>query len=292
MANSKPIVLIIGGGWHTKKSYSKLAAALEASGFEVHVPGHPSMNGSQPPNADLDTDSAHIRSYAEDLLKDGRKVIALMHSYGGQVGTNALHGLALKDRAKLELNGGISNLIYMTACTLPEGKAMIDMVKYHGHEELMPLAFDFADDMTCVSRDPKTLLIGADSGVSDQELEEYLSTLVRWNGQCMYDAMTTDRAAWRDIPTTYVYTTKDMTIPLAYQKWLVEEIRKEGVEVQTATVETGHCPNLSAAGEIAGIVERVAKGGILDTQREREGETRSKDDVKDAILGVDAAAKR
>lgn len=283
MATPKQIILIIGGGWHTPKSYSRLNTALETAGFEVHTPLHPSMNESRPPNADLNTDTDHIRSYTENLVQNGHKVIVLMHSYGGQVGTNALHGLGVEHRVQAGLTGGISSLIYMTACAVPEGKAMIDAVKHHGHEELMPLAFDFADDMSCVSRDPRTLLIGADSGFPNIEIEEYISTLVRWNGQCMYQSLNTERAAWRDIPVTYIHTAKDMTIPLDYQKWFVEEMRKEGIKVQTATLETGHCPNFTAADNVSKIVENVARGEMLVHNDVKET---TKDDIKAAVLGI------
>ncbi|KAH7394441.1 hypothetical protein BKA66DRAFT_567383 [Pyrenochaeta sp. MPI-SDFR-AT-0127] len=144
MAAPKHVVLIIGGGWHTPQSYFRLSTALEGAGFEVHVPLYTSMNGSRPPNADLSTDTAHIRAYTENLIKTGHEIMVLMHSYGGQVGTNALDGLGVKDRTQAGLPGGTSNLIYMTAYAIPEGKAMIDGVKHHGHEDLMPLAFDFA----------------------------------------------------------------------------------------------------------------------------------------------------
>ena len=284
MMTSKQTVLIIGGGWHPPKSYNKLVTSLETSGFDVHVPRHPSLNGIRPPNAGLSTDSTHIRSYVEDLLKNGREVIVLMHSYGGQVGTNSLHGLGLKDRAKSGLKGGVSNLIYMTACALSEGKAMIEMVKHHGHEELMPLAFDIAEDMSCVNRDPKTLLIGVDSGLPEQEVEDQISTLVRWNAGCMYEPLTTDRAAWRDIPVTYIYTTKDMTVPIFYQTWLVEGMKKEGVQVQTATLETGHSPNLTAADEVTEIVAKVARGEVLETRSLEE--VTDNQELRDTILSV------
>ncbi|KAH7394440.1 hypothetical protein BKA66DRAFT_438788 [Pyrenochaeta sp. MPI-SDFR-AT-0127] len=137
--------------------------------------------------------------------------------------------------------------------------------------------------MTCVIRNPKVLLIGAESNISDIECEEYLSTLVRWNGQCIYQPLTTERAAWRDIPVTYIYTTKDLTVPLNYQKWFVEEMRKEGVGVQTATLEVGHCPNLTAADEVTKIVEDVVNlKGVLKAYEDGA----RKDDVKEAVLSA------
>jgi pimeloyl-ACP methyl ester carboxylesterase len=91
MTSKAPTVLIIGGGWHTPQSYSKLTKELKLSGYDVHVPALPSMNESRPPNADFTTDTDHIRSVAKDLVDGGHDIVVFMHSYGGQVGTNALH---------------------------------------------------------------------------------------------------------------------------------------------------------------------------------------------------------
>jgi pimeloyl-ACP methyl ester carboxylesterase len=161
---------------------------------------------------------------------------------------------------------------------------MIDGVRHFGHEQLMPLAFDFADDMTCVSRDPKTLLVG-ENDLPAAEVEEYLASLVRWNGQAMYQPLTTPRAAWRDIPVTYIHTTKDMTVPFDYQKWFVECMEREGVEVQTTTLETGHCANFTAAKQLARFIEEMAKGSLQSVKSGTAKET-SKDEVEDAILNV------
>lgn len=54
---------------------------------------------------------------------------------------------------------------------------MIDGVKHFGHEQLMPLAFDFADDMSVVSRDAKTFLVG-ETDLPAAEIENYLVSLV------------------------------------------------------------------------------------------------------------------
>lgn len=65
---------------------------------------------------------------------------------------------------------------------------MVGKVKEFGHEDLLPLAFNFAQDDSCVVRDPKTVLIGAD--VDDPGVEEYLASLVRCNGKSMYQTIT------------------------------------------------------------------------------------------------------
>lgn len=86
-------ILLVCGGWHTPQSYGKLTKQLQSLGYEVHVPTLPSTNQSRPPNADLKSDTDHVRSAAEILVNKGLELIVLMHSYGGQIGTNALHGM-------------------------------------------------------------------------------------------------------------------------------------------------------------------------------------------------------
>ncbi|KAI4204399.1 MAG: hypothetical protein LQ350_001156 [Teloschistes chrysophthalmus] len=250
MTSSKPTLVIISGGWHVPQSYAKLTNALQSAGFEVHVPRLPSMNEKRPPNTDLVDDTALIRSYVESLVKAGRIVIAIMHSYGGQVGTNALVGLGLANRA----SGGIAHLVYMSAFALPEGGSMVSKVKEFGHEHLLPLAFDFAEDDSCIDRDPKTLLVGP--GIDAAEAEAYVASLVRWNGKAMYQALT--NCAWREIPVTYIYTKDDMTVPLDYQKSMTEYMQAEGQKVHTVELDTGHCPNVTMTQEVVQVILQVA----------------------------------
>lgn len=244
-------IVIISGAWHVPESYSKLVNALKSVGYNVLAPRLPSMNEDRPPTANLETDTSFVRSFVLDLIVTGHNVVALMHSYGGQVGTNALEALG---EPIVPGGGRVTQLIYMTAFGQNEGWSMIDKVEEFGHGDLMPLAFDFADDKTVVSRDPKLLLVGATT-LPEAEVNAYINSFVRWNGQCMYDKIS--KVAWKRIPTSYIYTTKDMTVPLDYQKSMVEIMRKGGREVSTFEVESGHCPNFSATSHVVDIVQRI-----------------------------------
>jgi pimeloyl-ACP methyl ester carboxylesterase len=123
-SDTKPTIFIVHGGWHVPKSYKRLTGALESQGYEIHLPRLPSTNGSWPPNFDLYADSLLVRNYVGSLVTAGRTLVVIMHSYGGQVGTNALHGLGLEALRKRGLPGGISHLIYVTAYAVPEGSAI------------------------------------------------------------------------------------------------------------------------------------------------------------------------
>lgn len=131
---------------------------------------------------------------------------------------------------------------------------MAGLVKEMGHEELMPIAFDFADDKSVVCRDPKAQLIGTDG--DEAEVQAYLDSLVLWNGQCMYDSIT--KTAWRDIPVAYIHTTADMTVPHDYQKHMVAQMEAAGNTVKTFVLETGHGPNLTATDGVVAAVKEVA----------------------------------
>lgn len=210
-------------------------------------------NESRPPNADLTSDTAVVRSHVEGLVNAGRVVVAIAHSYGGQVTSNSLCGLGLDARSTQGLSGGVSHIIYMAAFALKEGTYMIDIVKSHGHESLIPIVFLFDEDQSVVNADPKTLIVG--EGGNPAELEAYVAGFVRWNGKCIYQAI--DKCAWREIPVSYIYTSRDMTVPLEYQKDMVADLEAAGRQVQTFELETGHCPNFTSPEGVVDVVNRA-----------------------------------
>lgn len=250
---SRPTIVLIHGGWHTPPLYDKFTSLLKIQGYEVHVPRLLSMNGARPPNADLYSDTALIRTYVEALVEAGHNVVVLMHSYGGQVGSNALAGLGFEERQQRNQAGGISRLVYITAFALNKGESMMDMVTKMGDEALIPLAFDFADDGTVLDRDPKNLLVGpGPPGLEEAELDAYVARLERWNGTAMYQGL--ESCAWREIPVSYVCTRNDMTVPLNYQQVMIEKMRGEGRVVDSFELETGHCPQITMPRDLADVV--------------------------------------
>ncbi|KAI2636667.1 alpha/beta-hydrolase [Xylaria nigripes] len=253
---TKPTLLIVHGAWHVPDHYYKLRDVLESQGYEVHIPALPSNNGMQPPNADMYTDILHVRGYAESLVRAGRTVVAILHSYGGQVASNALHGLGVEARAKQGRRGGVSHLIYMTAYALLEGMSVMDKTNEFGQLDLARLFVDFADDGTCLYRDPKGIMIGP--GSDEAEIDEYAAKLVRLNAKVLSQGA--EHAAWREIPVSYIYTTLDMCLPLSHQQSMVEAIQKAGYKPQIFELDAHHCPHLTATEDVAKIVNKVILG--------------------------------
>jgi len=263
MATSKPTIVIIGGGWHKPNSYSKLQAALETAGYEVSIPEYASMNEARPPTGDLTMDTAIVRDCVSRLLDTGRTVVAILHSYGGQVGTNALHGLGTEARKEKNQPGGVSHLIYMCGFALAEGGSMVGLVKTFGDGWAMPVAFPPFEDGCVRTSDDRTVLIGDFVGEADEtEIKAYLDSLRVWNGKCMDEEI--DKCAWDKIPASYIFTAEDTTVPLDKQQFMVDRMRKHILHPRkiqfSVELETGHSPNLTKTKEVVNFVNYVVAG--------------------------------
>ena len=106
---TKPTILLVGGAWHTTAYLKPLATALEAADYPTIA---------SPAKNDFGDDKALVRSIAEDLLADGKHIVAVMHSFGGIVGTEALQGLG---QAHMERTGAVLGLVYIAAMIPKKG---------------------------------------------------------------------------------------------------------------------------------------------------------------------------
>lgn len=263
MSYNKPAIVIVSGAFGTPKTYGKLASALESHGYEVHVPRLPTNSEARPPTAGLGEDTAFIRSHVESLVATGRKVVVIGHSYGGQVITNALYGLGFETRSAQGLEGGVSNLVYMAAFALTKGRSTFEELSEFGnagHDAY--LVFDIPEDQSVVLKDPRAFLGLVEPGIEEPEIEAYLQNSSRWSGKATIQPL--EEEAWREIPVTYIYATKDAAIPLAMQKRMVEAIEKTGRNVQTFTLETAHSPHFTATdGVVDAINKTVSSNGSV-----------------------------
>ena len=112
---SKPTILLVGGAWHTADYLKPLATALEAAHYPTLTLALPSV-GASPAKLDFGHDVALVRSTALKLAADGKNIVAVLHSFGGIVGTEALQGLG---QASMKGMGAVRGLVYI-ATMLPK----------------------------------------------------------------------------------------------------------------------------------------------------------------------------
>jgi pimeloyl-ACP methyl ester carboxylesterase len=120
MSQSKPTILIVHGAWHHPAYLQSLIKALQEREYDVSCPHLPTCNNAVPPNKTLGDDVRLIRDTAIELADEGKEIVALMHSYGGIVGTDALAEVSFQIRSKSGLKGGVRRLLYMCAF-VPQG---------------------------------------------------------------------------------------------------------------------------------------------------------------------------
>ena len=112
---SKPTILLVGGAWHTADYLKPLATALEAADYPTLTLALPSV-GASPAKLDFGDDVALVRSTSWELVADGKHIVAVMHSFGGIVGTEALQGLG---QTSMKGTGAVLGLMYI-ATMLPK----------------------------------------------------------------------------------------------------------------------------------------------------------------------------
>ena len=111
----KPTILLVGGAWHTADYLKPLATALEAADYPTLTLALPSVD-ARPAKLGFEADVALVRSTASELVADGKHIFAVLHSFGGIVGTEALQGLG---KASTKGMGAVLGLVYI-ATMLPK----------------------------------------------------------------------------------------------------------------------------------------------------------------------------
>lgn len=254
VANSmgNPHVVIVHGANCTPKHHHKIEAALQKEGFEVEVPWLPTASGTRPAIATFDDDVRLVHDLVSSLLDHNKEVLMLMHSYGGIVGSSAVKGLSRKERVAEGKAGGVTQLVYFSAYMLREGQNCLDIVSTFGFNDLLRQVIDFNADGTCLPNDPKT---GLFAGLSPEDYQEQLDFMVPFasggfEGRATY-------AAWKDIPSTYIYSTKDMWTPTVYQDLFLKQAEEDGVQVRVEKFDVAHAMQAEDPQGIVRVVESV-----------------------------------
>ncbi|KNG88780.1 hypothetical protein ANOM_002820 [Aspergillus nomiae NRRL 13137] len=234
---SRPTILVIHGAWHHPEFYAPFCKAFEDLGYEAVCPHLLTCNNDVPPTKKLEDDVALIRQTAQSLLDDGKAVVAVMHSYGGIVGTDALHGLAIK------------RLIYMTAFIPPSGSSLAGM--FGG--QLPPfITIDDEKELLTVP-DPATVFF---NDLPSEEAATWAKKLVVHPKSAQFDPISHE--AYRNSPTTYIVCEQDAGLIPLVQEMMIENVRKAGVDIDVERLSASHSPFLSMPEETAKLVLRVA----------------------------------
>lgn len=248
--NVKPAIVLVHGAWHVPEHYSDFIQQLQQAGFEVVCPRLPTCDETKRLTADLFSDARVVRSHVNSLIDKSREVIMLLHSYGGAVGTEAVKGLSMRERATKELHGGVIHLIYMCGFMLQVGESVGGASLPRPVPE--PVESDDATGTTFLCEPPIQLFY---ADVEPERAKKMEALLARQSGPAMTDAIT--YPAWQYIPTTYLRTQEDKVLFPDWQERQIKAVRDAGSSLAVETFKSSHSPFLSMPGEMVAAVERA-----------------------------------
>ncbi|KAJ5532283.1 hypothetical protein N7494_008835 [Penicillium frequentans] len=234
--SSLPTIVLVHGAWHTPANYSTYVNALQKQGFQVHCPRLPTSSNARPPTAFLPEDVACVKELVNTLIDDGQRVLMIMHSYGGAVGSSAVEGLSLSERKASGKPGGVIHLLYLCAYILPTGYSMWNIVREAKFEKVLDEYMTTTTDGLTMPKEPALSFF---SGKADQAtVDKALETLVWFPSRVLKDPTT--GCAWKTIPTTYIRTLQDFGVPAVYQDIMLAKVQEEGVVVKTEVYDADH----------------------------------------------------
>ncbi|TDC39756.1 alpha/beta hydrolase [Micromonospora sp. 15K316] len=220
----RPVIVLVHGAWHRPSTWDATRAALAALGYETRVAALPSSGTN--PTASMYDDAEVIRN--EVAAIDGPAVV-LAHSYGGIPTAQGLTGA-----------GNASHLIFLAAYLLDDGESMYSR---HGMEVpadtsgLFPLP---ENPGSALYHDvPEDVAARAVADLVEQSLLSFTGTVTR--------------AAWHDIPSTYVVCEDDRILPTALQETMSAHA------TTTRRWPGGHSAFLAAPEKLAALVDEIIR---------------------------------
>ncbi len=263
MSSPKPTILIIHGAWHQPAHFSPLMTLLKAQGYTSICPHLPTCNNDDPPTKSLSDDVLLIRNTTISLADQGKEVVVLMASYGGVVGTDALYGLSVTERAKNGLPCGVKRLVYISAFIPQLGQSLAGI--FGGM--LPPWIVDNVNSLSAYTSFGLTKTIQPPFLTPTNPHEHFyhdvpnaqhwMEQLVKHPRSAQYDNAVSHEA-FRDVPVTFLLCEEDKAIPVEVQIMMIGKIEEQGVEVTVERCGASHSVFLSMPSRVVEVVGRVS----------------------------------
>ena len=257
----EPVIVFVHDMWHTPGVYWSYLTALQQATFRVYCPQLPTCDLSLPLDKRTVTNDLTVLSgLLKSLLVAGKKVILVMHGYGGILGSNIPRTWSFDYRAARGKPGGIFHLLYMCAYILPSGHSIADL--------------GFWGNTTGTYHLPGNPQRDFFAGVSLEEARRCINLLVPIPEEVV--RTTLKQEAWRHIPCTCLFTFDDRAIWLELQRMMAEPLMGAGKQYGQKLYDAGHSVYLTHTREMVEEVQAIC--GVFWEQplrQSRMGEARA-----------------
>ncbi|QWW72454.1 alpha/beta fold hydrolase [Rhizobium sp. WYJ-E13] len=234
-ASGKPTVVLVHGAFADASSWNGVISILERDGFKVVAVANPLRS--------VKTDGDYVARIVESIKTP---VVLVGHSYGGSV--ISASGAAAKN---------VKSLVYVAAFAPEVGESAADLSDRFPGGTLKPTLAE------------PVALAGGDKDMSirkDRFHEQFAADIAAPVADLMaatqrpitLSALTEPApgAAWRTIPSFFIYGEKDKNIPAQAHAFMADRAHsKDTVAVKDAS----HVVMISHANKVAKVIEEAAK---------------------------------
>ena len=192
--------VLVTGAWHGGWAWRPVAGELRAAGHEVHTPTLAGLGADGDPRGITLTDCVNsLVAYVERA--DLTDITLVGHSWGGYVLTGAAPKLAVR----------IRRLVFWSAFVPNDGESLIEACPRHYGEMFHALAVASGNDTVTLPLEVWHQAFTQDAGEETQRTVH--SLLVPQPLGTFTEKPDTTAFTTLDIPTAYVLSTEDLSLP-------------------------------------------------------------------------------
>ena len=245
-------IIFVPGAWHSPECYRRVSNILEKeAGYKTDFV-HLSSVGPTKHLLDFNEDVNVVREHVLQAVEKDEYVIMVVHSYGGVPTSQALEGLDVNSRKAAGKKGGVMHIFFCCSFVLKEGQSLVGA--FGG---INPPWFIISPDQLEVTvNHPEDVFY---NDMSEEDVKASVAGLRPHSYRTYLSPLSF--AAWKVIPSTYLYCLKDNAIPYPIQKAMIEGNAKD-FGFKTGTLDASHSPFFSLPVETANAI-RVAAGEVL-----------------------------
>lgn len=228
---------------------------METQGYKCVCVDLPST-ASDPSATFLDDIKATRNSIMSETAQ-GRDVVVVVHSYGGQVGNSAIKGLTKpKEHGSASATGQTGHVIGLVMIASGFTMTGVGFLEGFGGKPPPSWKTDPESGFAIIVADPRELfyhdLPVEEGNYRVAKLEKQSLKALAEGGEHAY-------SGWMDVPVWYLATTEDKALPIEAQRFFVQMAKDAGGDVTLREVASSHSAMLSKPKETVDfILEAVA----------------------------------
>lgn len=234
-AAQKPTVVLVHGAFADASSWNGVIKKLHADGYVVIAAANPLRS--------IDGDAAYVNSLVKSI---NGPVVLVGHSYGGSVITDAATGVS-----------NVKALVYVAAFAPDSGENAIELSGRFPGSSLgaalaPPVALSDGNNDLYISQSKFPAQFAADVPAADAAL---MAAEQRPATQASL-SQPNKSAAWKTIPSWFIYGTADLNIPPAAHAFMAKRANSR----KTVVIDgASHVVMISHPREVAALIEQAAQ---------------------------------